>query len=61
MAFISRVGIAAFVDTLGAILAPLCGIILADYYLVRKQQLNLQHLFSAEPGTSYYFNGGWAR
>ncbi|MAY72870.1 MAG: allantoin permease [Halomonas sp.] len=61
VAFISQVGIAAFVDTLGAILAPLYGIIVADYYLVRKQQLNLQDLFSAEPGSSYYFNGGWNR
>lgn len=61
VAFISQVGIAVFVDTLGAILAPLYGIIVADYYLVRKQQLNLQDLFSAEPGSSYYFNGGWNR
>ena len=32
VAFISEVGIAAFVDTLGAALAPLYGIIVADYY-----------------------------
>ena len=61
VAFISNVGIAAFVDTLGAVLAPLYGILVADYYLVRKQQLNLQDLFSAEPGSTYYYNGGWNR
>ena len=61
VAFISEVGIAAFVDTLGAILAPLYGIIVADYYLVRKQQLDLQDLFSAREQGAYYFDGGWNR
>jgi NCS1 family nucleobase:cation symporter-1 len=49
------------VDTLGAILAPLDGIMVADYYLIRRQHLKLQELFSAEPGSSYYFTGGWNR
>ncbi|UEM07860.1 NCS1 family nucleobase:cation symporter-1 (plasmid) [Skermanella rosea] len=58
---ISAIGIAAFVDTLGAVLAPLYGIMIADYYLVQKQRLDVQHLFSAEPGTTYHFNEGWNR
>lgn len=61
VSFISNVGIAAFVDTLGAVLAPLYGILVADYYLVRRQQLNLQDLFSAEAGSTYYYNSGWNR
>ena len=61
VAFISNVGIAAFVDTLGAVLAPLYGIIVADYYLVRRGKLDLQQLFSAEAGSAYYFDGGWNR
>lgn len=61
VSFISKVGIAAFVDTLGAVLAPLYGIIVADYYLIHKKQLNLQDLFSAEPDASYYYDGGWNR
>src|SRR3546814_444528 len=45
VAFISEVGIAAFVDTLGAVLAPLYGIIVADYYLVDRKstRLNSSH------------------
>ena len=61
VAFISQVGIAGFVDTLGAVLAPLYGIIVVDYYLVRKQHLDLQDLFSAEAGSTYYYEGGWNR
>ncbi len=58
---ISGIGIAAFVDTLGAFLAPLYGILVADYYLIRKQRLNVQDLFSNQPGGNYYYDGGWNR
>ncbi|KON80782.2 NCS1 family nucleobase:cation symporter-1 [Azoarcus sp. PA01] len=59
VSLISNIGIAGFVDTLGAVLAPLYGIVVADYYLVRKQKLDVQDLFSAEPGSTYYFDHGW--
>lgn len=59
VSFISNVGIAAFVDTLGAVLAPLYGILVADYYLVRKQKIDLDALFSADPKGPYYYEGGW--
>gem|GEM_PF-6875707 len=42
-------------------LAPLYGIIVADYYLVRRQHLDLQQLFSAERSGIYHFNAGWNR
>ena len=57
--FIANIGIARFVDTLGAVLAPLYGIIVADYYLVRKQKLALQDLYSTSPQGTYWFNKGW--
>ncbi len=56
---ISNIGIAAFVDTLGAVLAPLYGILVTDYYLVRKQQLDIQDLFSAKESGRYHFDNGW--
>lgn len=56
---ISNMGIAAFVDTLGAFLAPLYGILVADYYIIRKRRLNVQDLFSTAPGGNYYYDGGW--
>lgn len=56
---ISNIGITGFVDTLGAVLAPLYGILVADYYLVRRQELDVQQLFSSEPGLAYYYDSGW--
>lgn len=61
VAVISTIGLPAFVDTLGAVLAPLYGIIVADYYLVRKQRLNLHDLYSTDPQGVYWFTRGWNR
>lgn len=59
VAVISQIGIPAFVNTLGAILAPVYGIMMCDYYLLRKQELDIQQLFSSEPGTAYFYESGW--
>ncbi|MFC0268115.1 NCS1 family nucleobase:cation symporter-1 [Kushneria aurantia] len=56
---ISQIGIAGFVNAVGALVAPFYGIIVADYYLIRRQQLNVQDLFSASPEGSYYYRSGW--
>lgn len=59
VAAFSILGITKFVDTLGALLAPLYGITVIDYYLIRKQRINVQDLFSAEPGGTYHYSKGW--
>ncbi len=56
---ISSIGIAGFVNILGAILAPVYGIMICDYYLVKRQQLDIQQLFSADPNGKYYYLKGW--
>nr|WP_312885623.1 NCS1 family nucleobase:cation symporter-1 [Lipingzhangella halophila] len=56
---ISSMGIDSFVDTLGAVLAPLYGIMVIDYYLLRRQRLNIQDLFSSAPDGEYYYSKGW--
>jgi len=56
---ISEIGIAGFVNTLGAILAPVYGIMICDYYLVKKQKLDIQQLFSSSPEGKYYYLNGW--
>ena len=56
---ISQIGIAGFVNTLGAILAPVYGVMVTDYYLVKKQRLDIQQLFSSDPKGAYYYVKGW--
>ncbi|MCV2218177.1 NCS1 family nucleobase:cation symporter-1 [Thauera sp. Sel9] len=57
--FISTVGIAGFVNTLGATLAPLYGIMVVDYYLVRRQRIVLADLYSTDPAGAYAYRRGW--
>ncbi len=49
VAFITQMGLFPFVNTLGAILAPVFGIMIADYYILKKQQLNVDALFDDSP------------
>lgn len=56
--FISQFGIDGFVNTLGATLAPIFGIMIVDYYLHRKQQLVLDDLYDMEGGV-YRYRNGW--
>ncbi len=59
VAFISAIGIAGFVETVGALLAPLYGILIADYYLVQKRELDVEALFSESPSGRYFYGNGW--
>lgn len=55
---ISQIGISGFVNTLGATLAPIFGIMIVDYYWHRKEQLNEDDLYNMEDGT-YHYDNGW--
>jgi len=56
--FISEFGIGGFVNTLGATLAPIYGIMIVDYYLLRRQTLDVAGLYDATGGP-YRFGNGW--
>lgn len=56
--FISAFGIAGFVNTLGATLAPLYGIMIVDYYLLRNRVLDRDRLYDMEAGP-YHYRNGW--
>ena len=59
VAVITQMGMFPFVNTLGAILAPVFGIMITDYYIVKKQQLNVDDLFSDSASGRYHYNGGF--
>lgn len=47
-----------FLGGLGAILGPLFGIIMADYWLIRFTRVNVPDLYSGEPNATYHYRGG---
>ena len=58
---ISQIGIFNFVNTLGAILAPVYGIMITDYYMIKGGKLDVEQLFSADESGLYYYDNGWNR
>jgi NCS1 family nucleobase:cation symporter-1 len=49
----------AFLAYNGTMYAPISGILLADYFVLRKQKLNLRALFEDDPSGEYYFHRGF--
>ena len=56
---LSQIGILSIIDTIGAFFGPIFGIIIADYYLIKKKNIISKDLFSANQTGTYYFSGGW--
>ena len=59
VAVITQMGLFPFVNTLGAILAPVFGIMIVDYYIIKKEKLDVDALFDASPSGKYHYNGGF--
>src|SRR5208282_4550228 len=51
--------ITIFVSIFGAALGPMFGIMVSDYYLVKRQTVVLNDLYTTSPNGSLYFYGGW--
>lgn len=51
--------ITVFVSVFGAILAPLYGVMVADYYLVKREKVVTEELYTLSPSGRYHYDGGW--
>lgn len=51
--------ITLFVSIFGSVLGPLFGIMIADYYLVRRQVVVVDDLYTMSPEGSFHYDGGW--
>ena len=51
--------ITIFVGIFGAVLGPMYGVMIADYYLVKRETIVLDDLYTLAPRGSFYFDGGW--
>jgi len=59
LTILSQIGILSFVDTFGAFFGPLFGVMAADYYLIKNQELSNKDLYSIDKDSAYYYSGGW--
>jgi NCS1 family nucleobase:cation symporter-1 len=46
-------------DSLGALIGPLFGVLIADYYLVHKQKVVVDDLFTMKPTGAYWYRKGY--
>lgn len=51
--------ITLFVSIFGSTLGPMFGIMVADYYLVRKQIVRVDDLYTMSPSGAFHYDGGW--
>jgi NCS1 family nucleobase:cation symporter-1 len=56
---LSQIGILAFIDTFASFFGPLFGVMVIDYYLVKKTNLNNKDIFSLERSGLYFYSNGW--
>ena len=50
---------AVFVGTIGGFLGPLYGIIVTDYYIVKRGRVDLEDLYSTATDGRFWYVGGW--
>jgi nucleobase:cation symporter-1, NCS1 family len=53
--------ITLFVSIFGSVLGPLFGVIIADYYVVKRQVIDVEALYTLSPNGAFHYVGGWNR
>ena len=56
---LSQIGILSFIDTFASFFGPFFGIIIIDYYFIKKKKLISKDIFSLDKDTNYYYSNGW--
>jgi NCS1 family nucleobase:cation symporter-1 len=46
-------------DTLGAFIGPLYGVLIADYYLVKRRRVDVDALYTLDPNGKYHYKKGY--
>ena len=56
---LSQIGILAFIDTIGSFFGPLFGVMVVDYYLIKKSKLINKDIFRLDNEGAYFYLNGW--
>ena len=56
---LSQIGILSFIDTFASFFGPFFGIIIVDYYIIKKNNLINKDIFSANKEGAYHYSSGW--
>ena len=59
LTILSQIGILSIIDTFGAFFGPLFGVMVVDFYFIKKGSLINKDIHSLEANGAYFFSGGW--
>ena len=59
LSIFSQPSIILIFDNLNAFFGPIFGIVIADYYYVKKQKVNHKELFYPKENSEYIYSSGW--
>ncbi|KAH8893643.1 NCS1 family nucleobase:cation symporter-1 [Thozetella sp. PMI_491] len=52
-------GFLTFLGSYNIFIAPICGIIIVDYFFIKRGNIHVPSLFNPQPGSLYYYVKGW--
>ena len=56
---LSQRGVLSYIDTIGAFFGPFFGILVVDYYLIKKKNISNKDIFSFDDKSAYFYSNGW--
>ena len=59
LTFLSQIGILSIIDTFGSFFGPLFGLMISDFYFIKKSKLNNKDIYSLDKEGAYYYSAGW--
>jgi NCS1 family nucleobase:cation symporter-1 len=59
LSLLSQIGILTFVDTIAGFFGPLFGVMVVDYYLIKKSNLDIKDIYSLDNNGLYFYSYGW--
>ena len=59
LTLLSQIGALSFIDTFGSFFGPFFGIVVVDYYLIKKSKLVNKDIFSTDKNGAYFYSNGW--
>ena len=59
LTYLSQIGILSFIDSFGAFFGPLFGVMIADYYFIKRGKFINKDIYSLEKSGEYYYSAGW--
>ena len=59
LTLLSQIGVLSIIDTVGSFFGPIFGIIVADIFLIKKNNLDGKDFFNSKPNSAYFYSNGW--